>query len=221
MALNEGAKNPTPNPNPFNFMKRLSAVIFLAALGLLIKPAFADDASQRALASKLIDLTNGKDSIRAAFDTVINGVITNMQQHGMPQEGVDEIKATVGKWYDSEINFEEIRPKMVDAYVKNFSEDDLKQILAFYQSPVGKKAIKAMPDVMREGAMAAQEYTKDKIPSLNQELTPILAKYRDQMEAASGGGAPAPGGGGGAPPGAPPSGGGEPPSSMPPGPSGN
>jgi uncharacterized protein len=189
-------------------MKRLSAIIFVAAIGLLIKPAFADDTSERALASKLIDMTNGKDSIRAGFDTVINGVIDNMHQHGMPQEGVDEIKAAVGKWYDSEIHFEDIRPKMVDAYVKAFTEDDLKAIVNFYESPVGQKAIKEMPGVMREGAMVAQEYTKEKIPLLNAELTPILVKYRDQMEASGAGGAapaPAPAGAGapGAGPGAP------------------
>jgi len=174
-------------------MKRLSALIILAALGLLIKPVMAEDAAQRALAAQLIDMTNGKETMRSGFDTVMNGVIENMRQHGMPQEGVDAIKAAVAKWYDQEINFDEIRPKMVDFYVKEFSEDELKQILAFYQSPVGLKAIKDMPNVMKEGAMVAQEYTKAKIPSLNAQITPILVKYRDQMQAA-GGGAAAPGG---------------------------
>jgi len=165
-------------------MKRLSAVIFLAALGLLIKPVLADDASERALATKLIDMTNGKEAMRAGFDSVMNGVIVNLQHHGMPQEGIDAIRAAVSKWYDSEIKFGEIQPKMVDIYVKDFTEDDLKQIVAFYETPVGQKAIKTLPSVMREGAMVAQEYTKGKITTLNDQLTPILTKYRDQMQAA-------------------------------------
>jgi len=185
-------------------MKRLSAVIFLATLGLLVKPALADETSARALAAKLIDMTNGKDTMRAGFDAVINNVIDNMQQHGMPQAGVDELKAAVDKWYNSQIKFDDVRPKMVDAYLKDFSEDDLKQILAFYQSPVGQKALKNMPEVMREGAIVEQDYTKAKIPSLNAELTPILVKYRDQMEPSGAGAAPPTGGGdstGGAGPG--------------------
>jgi hypothetical protein len=166
-------------------MKLLPAVIFLAALGLSIKPVLADDASQRVLAGKLIDMTNGKDTMRAGFDAVMSNVIQNMAAHGMPQAGVDEIRSTIAKWYDTEINFDEIRPKMVDIYVKDFSEDDLKQILAFYQSPVGQKTIKNLPEVMREGALVAQDYTKAKIPTLNAELTPILEKYRDQMQSAA------------------------------------
>jgi len=177
-------------------MKRFSAVIFLAAMGLLIKPVLADDTSERALASKLIDLTGGKDNMKAAFDAVINNVIDNMQQHGMPQAGVDELKAAVDKWYGANIHFEDVRPKMVDAYLKDFTEADLKTILAFYESPVGQKAIKTMPDVLRTGAMAEQDYTKEKIPSLNAELTPILVKYRDQMEPSGAGAAPGPGPGG-------------------------
>jgi hypothetical protein len=138
---------------------------------------------------------------------VIDGVIENMHQHGMPQEGVDEIKAAVGRWYDAEINFDDIRPKMVEIYIRDFTEDDLKKIVAFYESPVGQKTIKNLPNVMRQGAMIAQDYTKEKIPSLNAQLTPILVKYRDQMESAGasggGAGAPAPAGGGGEPTGAP------------------
>jgi hypothetical protein len=176
-------------------MKRLSTLfIVLATLGILAKPVLADDADARATASKLIDLTRGKESIRQGFDSVINNVIANMQAHGLPQSGVDEIKAAVDKWYVSEINFEDIRPKMIDAYTKDFSADELKQILNFYETPVGQKAIKEMPDVMKQGAMVAQAYTKDKIPDLNAALTPILAKYRDQMQSASGAGAPPSGG---------------------------
>jgi hypothetical protein len=190
-------------------MKRFTAIIFLAAIGMLIQPAaFADDTAARALASKLIDLTGGKDNMKAGFNAVISNVIDNMQAHGLPQQGVDELKAAVDKWYDANIKFEDVRPKMIDAYVANFTVDDLKGLLAFYQSPVGQKAIKTMPDVLRAGAAAEQDYTKSKIPSLNAELTPILVKYRDAMEPSGSGaapssgdqGAPAPGGDSGAPP---------------------
>lgn len=185
-------------------MKRLYSFVFLAVIGLSIKPAMADLASERVLAGKLIDMTNGKESMRTGFNTVIDGVIDNMQAHGLPQAGVDEIKAAVSKWYDTEINFDEIRPKMVEVYVKDFTEDDLKAIVAFYESPVGQRAIKVMPTAMRDGAMVAQEYTKSKISSLNAELTPILVKYRNQMEAAGAAGGQGAPGAGGAPQMAPP-----------------
>ena len=53
-----------------------------------------------------------------------------------------------------------------------------------------------MPSVMHEGAVVAQEYTKAKIPTHNAQLSPILAKYRDQMQAAAapGAGGPPPAG---------------------------
>ncbi len=184
-------------------MKPLFAAIFLVALTLATKPLLADDASARALAGQLIDMTNGKEVMRNAFDGVINSMISNMQAQGMPQAGVDEIKAAIDKWYDAEIKFDEIRPKMIDIYVQNFSEDDLKQLVAFYNSPVGQKAIKSLPVVMSQSMALTQEYTKSKIPMLTDQISAIVQKYAAQMQGgaggASGGGTEAPGAG--APPG--------------------
>ena len=143
-------------------MKRLSAVLFLALSGLSIQSALADDASHRALASQLVDLTDGKAPMRASFDAVMDGIIQNMAQHGMPQEGVDEIKAAIDKWYAQQINFSDIQPKIVDAYEKEFSEDDLKQILAFYNSPIGQKTIKTMPLAMQQAAQIEQNTPRTK-----------------------------------------------------------
>jgi uncharacterized protein len=185
-------------------MKRIIAASFLL-LALGLTPLMADDASHRAYATQLIDLLQVKQTMKQAFDNVIYSTIDQMAAHGLPEAGVTELKTTIDKWYDSEIHFEDIQPKLVEAYVGGFSEAELKQIVDFYKSDVGKKVISEMPDLMKQGSSIAQEYTKDKIPSLNAELTPILAKYRDQMVGASGGGgAPAPES---APPSAPPGGG--------------
>ncbi len=147
------------------------------------------------MAAKIIDMTDGKDVMRAGFDMVVSNLIRNMEQHGLPQDGVDEIRGAVNKWYDSEINFDEIRPKLIDIYVQYFSADDLKQLLDFYQSPVGQKAIKNLPAVTSQVGAITQDYTKTKIPALNAALTPIIAKYRDQMQAASAAAAGGPGAG--------------------------
>lgn len=162
-------------------MKRFSLLVSVLAFALLTHSAAADDASARALAAKLIDLTNGKQALHDGFNAVIDRVLQGMQAHGLPQQGVDEVKAAVNDWYDKEVNFAEIEPKMVDVYVKDFSEDELKAIVAFYGSPVGQKVITTLPAAMRESTVAAQEYTKSKIPDLNAALTPILQKYKEQM----------------------------------------
>jgi len=142
--------------------------------------------------------------MHAGFNAAINGLIQNMTQHGLPQAGVDEVRAAVDKWYADEIKFSEVEPKIAAVYVKDFSEAELKAIVDFYQTPAGQKAIKLMPMVMQDSAQVAQDYTSPKIPSLNATLTPILMKYQKMANAAAGG---APGAGG---PGAgmPPAGGG-------------
>jgi hypothetical protein len=102
----------------------------------------------------------------------------------------EELKTAISQWYEKDIHFEDIRPKLIDIYVKHFTEDEIKQLIAFYQSPIGRKMVREMPVVMKEGAEVGQEYTKSKIADLDAVLTPILMKYRDQMQGGAGGGAP-------------------------------
>ena len=63
-----------------------------------------------------------------------------MQAHGLPQQGVDELKAAVDKWYAATINFEDVRPKMIDAYLAHFTEAPLEERAAYLAGLPAEKA---------------------------------------------------------------------------------
>jgi hypothetical protein len=88
----------------------------------------------------------------------------------------------MSEWFDAEIKWADIRPKMVDLYVKEFSEQELKDLLAFYQTPVGKKAITSLPVIMRQGATIGQEYAASKQDSLKKRVQTIVEKYRPKTK---------------------------------------
>ena len=43
-----------------------------------------------------------------------------------------------------------IMPMVVSVYAKHFSDEDLKQLIAFYDSPLGRKASSVLPDIIAE-----------------------------------------------------------------------
>jgi hypothetical protein len=43
-------------------------------------------------------------------------------------------------------------------YDRHFTTDELRQILAFYRSPIGHKLLDAQPSIMRESMLAGQEW---------------------------------------------------------------
>ena len=52
---------------------------------------------------------------------------------------------------------EELEAETSAIYARNFSEDEMAQIIAFYRSPVGAKTLASMPKLMQESMMASQK----------------------------------------------------------------
>ncbi|ACG71316.1 conserved hypothetical protein [Anaeromyxobacter sp. K] len=51
-----------------------------------------------------------------------------------------------------------------------YTEQELKDLVAFYKSPLGQKALKAMPEVQEKVAMETQQRIEPKLPQVMQKL---------------------------------------------------
>ena len=76
---------------------------------------------------------------------------------------------------DLQPRFKEVEDEVAKLYAQHFSEQEMKQILAFYQSPVGKKVLHEQPKVV-DGSM---KYAQDWANKLSEEVT---AKMRDELK---------------------------------------
>jgi hypothetical protein len=154
-----------------------ASLTILASLSLIIS-AFGDEASARKTAETILDVTNAGTSMRTGFVTSIEPMIAGMKKQGMPEAAATEMTASMGEWFDAEIKWTEVKPKLVDVYVKEFTEQELKDLLAFYQTPSGKSAIAKLPVVMRQSSMVVQGIVASKQTSLQQSLSKIVEKYK-------------------------------------------
>ncbi len=65
---------------------------------------------------------------------------------------------------------DDILNETVPIYARNFSADELKQVTAFYRSPVGAKMLAKMPQLMGEGMQVGQQIVARRIGPLMQQL---------------------------------------------------
>ncbi len=64
-------------------------------------------------------------------------------------------------------------------YDKNFTEAELKDIIAFYKTPTGQKTLKQMPDVMRE----SMDMTSSLIaPQMGQIITQLMDEEKAKLK---------------------------------------
>lgn len=54
-------------------------------------------------------------------------------------------------------DWDAIGPQMVELYARTFTEDELRDMVAFYKTPSGRKSLEKMPLLMQEGFRISQE----------------------------------------------------------------
>ncbi len=163
-------------------MKKILAVL---AIVFFATPAYADDASERKVAEELLEVGGLKESMQQSQDQMVGaitgsiiGPIKEKSQcfdDAAAQGFAGDLKTIIVKYmnYDAEKKF------MADVYVAEFTEDELKQILAFNKSPVGQKAIQKMPIIMQKGMTFGQNMFKEHQQEIQDQIKQSLAKYID------------------------------------------
>lgn len=139
--------------------------------------SLADEASHREAAARILEITKADKAMQGGFQAMIDPLVASMRQRGMPEAAAQEVKEAFNQWFTKEIKWEDIKPRMVDIYVGQFTESELKDLYAFYQSPTGQKTIEKLPVVMKQGAAIGGEYAQAKQQSLQLKLKEIAEKY--------------------------------------------
>jgi uncharacterized protein len=101
------------------------------------------------------------------------------------------------QWLRKYMTWDAIQPEMTRMYTEAFTDEELKQMAAFYGSPAGQKSLEKLPDLMQRTAMAGARISQ----AHTDELRAAMAAKSEELkkEAAAGGGPGGPGGPGGAP----------------------
>ena len=70
----------------------------------------------------------------------------------------------------------ELRAKTVEIYNRNFTQQELKDLAAFYRTPLGKKALETLPTITGEVTMLSQKIAQRHIGVFQNALTDIMER---------------------------------------------
>jgi uncharacterized protein len=143
----------------------LAVIIALAALGL-VRPAAAQapaaEPSPNAvlLAKQIIEIKG----VSAMFAPLVRGVIIKVrdqfiQTNFMWAKDLSEIANNLEKEYGPRGS--EVIDATARIYASHFTEAELKQLLAFYQSPLGRKTVAEEPKITDESMAFAGHWGDD------------------------------------------------------------
>ena len=150
--------------------------IFAAALVALAPAVNAQPKPSPAAvveAQKLISLTGATN----LFTPLIAGVIEQakllfLQQNPALAKDLNEVAAQLRT--DLTPRFSELSNEVATFYATEFTESELKEIVAFYQSPAGKKLLERQPIVIDHSVKFAQDWA-------NKLSDEVIGKMREEM----------------------------------------
>ena len=151
--------------------RRLTAPLVVAGLLLCAHPANAQalDESFRTDIEKLLEVTGASQVGAQMASIVVRQVLEGLKrsqpdipdrQIELAQQVLDEEFAKAFKGPDT------LTARVVGVYARHFTQEEVRGLLAFYGTTLGKKVISAMPILVQESSVVGQEWSAEHMPEI-------------------------------------------------------
>lgn len=120
----------------------------LVLLLLLTSQMYAGDSQKVKDIKQLLKITGSVDLSLGAMDQIIESI--KKIQPDIPQEFWDEFR--------KEVKGDDLIDMIVPIYDKYYSAQDIKDLITFYNSPLGQKVSKSLPAISQESMAAGQAW---------------------------------------------------------------
>jgi uncharacterized protein len=97
---------------------------------------------------QLVKLVTPPETYQAMTEQMTKQMIASMQQSGakFPPDAESKLKQAVME----ALPYDDITSWTVEIYVTRFTTDEIKQLIAFYQTPIGRKSARLLPELSGE-----------------------------------------------------------------------
>ncbi len=145
-------------------------------------PAEKIDPAKDAAIRHLMDITE-TSKMGENIANYITGKVHDGASHAIPADQFSKFMDTFSQKFSAGLPPTAVNDAIVAVYAKHFSLDDIQALTKFYDSPIGQRLVKEMPEVNQQMAIAGQQIENtaaiaalrsmtDDYPQLKQMLPP-------------------------------------------------
>ncbi|UYZ63434.1 DUF2059 domain-containing protein [Hymenobacter weizhouensis] len=126
-------------------------------------PAASLSAGHRKAAEDLLQASNAEKNMAESIDRILTMQTT---QNPALKTVEPEMRAYLNKY----MGWSVMKEDLVQLYAREFTEKELKELTKFYQTPVGRKTMEKMPQLLQAGMEIGQRRTQEHLPELQQAI---------------------------------------------------
>lgn len=158
------------------------ARLVASALLLLLASATANADEGAAAAERLLELTRA-DQLAAPVYAQVRQMFAQRfaEANGSGQATLERYQAKADALLDRQIGWDRIKPDLVALYQQEFSRSELEQLVAFYQSDLGRKMLARLPELNMRSAALAQARLERAVPEVNELLERMSAELESKQ----------------------------------------
>jgi hypothetical protein len=145
----------------------IAAVLVLGGVS-----ASAQDPQRSAAAEELLKVMNVQDAIEKSF-AMVKKMIPAQMEKMTQMAGETNMPANVSRQTDKmldmisvEFSWDKIKADYIALYADTFTEQEIKDMIAFYKSPVGQALVKKQPELMKRSMEISQKVMMQIMPKI-------------------------------------------------------
>jgi hypothetical protein len=141
----------------------------MISLALIAAEPDAESGSSFDLATEIVATLHIRDSVLSGFSSQFAPFLSRV-----PKDKRNSVQKAITVFAESVADSPELRQRMILLYMKTFSETELRDLVAFNNTPTGKKMAELYYGLSQKATAISQEITDQKQPALDAEVEKIL-----------------------------------------------
>lgn len=136
----------------------------------------ADASGRRQAAADLVKYSDSKRLLEQMHLQLKQGFSAMLQQLGVQERDrplIERYNEKLAALMQEQLDWDKLEQPMIDIYARVYTEQELREVTKFYQSPAGQSFLSKMPELLKESMQLAQQNMRTVLPklrALEQEL---------------------------------------------------
>lgn len=145
-------------------------------LSLILLTLSMPSLAQKAPIDEMFRVMSIERQMIADFEATLPLIDQMTDQFELDAKGYDELREIFRVWFNEDIDHKKMINEFKKLYLQTFTDDEIREITHFYQTPVGKKFIEKSTELMKLSAQISMQESQSKQAQLMERIDNFLEK---------------------------------------------
>jgi hypothetical protein len=157
--------------------------ILIAILLTCCTTAHASEITHRAAAESMLQATKVEKNLTSVYEQMSRMIEQQFKKMDVPEDAIPILTKYRNKQIDvmkEELSWQKLKDDIASAYMKVYSEEEIRELTKFFTSPIGTKYVEKMPELTQEMMKSIQNripILTEKYRQIGEELAADMEKY--------------------------------------------